>query len=232
MLSLAGQRPPAGGAWLWVTVADARRAVSSPPCSCRGPGHARTAGMCCSASPPAPQAEEHWPGPAARVQVQAVVAGSLIHVAGWDHLSLDLWPEAVRATAAFAMGALRELQEQAPMSAHATRLTWRRQPSRRRVPRPAGMGDGRRGGAGPGRAGWGWTGSRAGRGVSGPGPGGRCRRRSSRGRPGARRRPGRCGPSGGREDGSRSRGASPPPTGAGPRSTGRRRRLPGGRHDH
>ena len=25
VLSLAGQRPPAGGAWLWVTVADARR---------------------------------------------------------------------------------------------------------------------------------------------------------------------------------------------------------------
>ena len=25
VLSLAGQRPPAGGAWLWVTVAEARR---------------------------------------------------------------------------------------------------------------------------------------------------------------------------------------------------------------
>ena len=45
------------------------------------------------------------------MHVQAVVAGSLIHVAGWDHLSLDLWPEAVRGTAAFAMGALKELQE-------------------------------------------------------------------------------------------------------------------------
>ena len=40
-----------------------------------------------------------------------MVAGSLIHVAGWDRLGLDLWPEAVRATAAFAMGALKELQE-------------------------------------------------------------------------------------------------------------------------
>jgi hypothetical protein len=29
VLSLAGQRPPASGVWLWVTVADARRAVSS-----------------------------------------------------------------------------------------------------------------------------------------------------------------------------------------------------------
>ena len=40
-----------------------------------------------------------------------MVAGSLIPLAGWDHLGLDLSPEAVRATAAFAMGALRELQE-------------------------------------------------------------------------------------------------------------------------
>ena len=43
--------------------------------------------------------------------MQAVVAGSLIHVAGWNHLSLDLWPEAVRAAAAFAIGALKELQQ-------------------------------------------------------------------------------------------------------------------------
>ena len=112
VLSLAGQRPPAGGAWLWVTVADARRggeftALFLPrtrPRACGGDVLLRIA-------PGTSQAEEHWPGPAARVQVHAVVAGSLIHVAGWDHLSLDLWPEAVRATAAFAMGALKELQE-------------------------------------------------------------------------------------------------------------------------
>ena len=65
----------------------------------------------------APHRPRHQPGrralarAAARVQVQAVVAGSLIPVAGWYHLSLDLWPEAVRAAAAFAMGALKELQE-------------------------------------------------------------------------------------------------------------------------
>ena len=112
VLSLAGQRPPAGGAWLWVTVAEARRggeftALFLPrtrPRACGGDVLLRIA-------PGTSQAEEHWPGPAARVQVRAVVAGSLIHVAGWDHLSLDLWPEAVRAAAAFAMGALKELQE-------------------------------------------------------------------------------------------------------------------------
>ena len=115
VLSLAGQRPPAGGAWLWVTVAEARRggeftALFLPrtrPRACGGDV------LLCIA-PGTGQAEEHWPpGPAARVQVrvQAVVAGSLVRVAGWDHLGLDLWPEAVRAAAAFAIGALNELQQ-------------------------------------------------------------------------------------------------------------------------
>ena len=54
VLSLAGQRPPAGGAWLWVTVAEARRggeftALFLPRTRPRANG-----GMSCSASPPAP----------------------------------------------------------------------------------------------------------------------------------------------------------------------------------
>ena len=86
--------------------------MSSPPCSCRGTRPRACGGdVLLRIAPGTSQAEEHWPGPAVRVQVQAVVAGSLIHVAGWDHLSLDLWPEAARAAAAFAMGALKELQE-------------------------------------------------------------------------------------------------------------------------
>ena len=48
---------------------------------------------------------------AARVQVWAVAAGSLIRVAGWDPAGLDEWPEAVRETVIFAMGALRELEQ-------------------------------------------------------------------------------------------------------------------------
>ena len=136
--SLAGQRPPAGGAWLWVTVAEARRggeftALFLPrtsPRACGGDVLLRIA-------PGTSQAEEHWPGPTARVQVQAVVAGSLIHVAGWDHLSLDLWPEAVRAAAAFAMGALKELQEHGADVGARDQSTWRRQPSRLRPGSPA-----------------------------------------------------------------------------------------------
>ena len=76
MLSLAGQRPPAGGAWLWVTVADAGRggeftALFLPrtrPRACGGDVLLRIA-------PGAGQAEGHGPGPAARVQVRAVAAG-------------------------------------------------------------------------------------------------------------------------------------------------------------
>ena len=54
---------------------------------------------------------EQWPVPSVRVRVWAVAAGSLILVAGWDRLDLDGWPERVRATAVFAVGVLRELQE-------------------------------------------------------------------------------------------------------------------------
>jgi hypothetical protein len=112
VLSLTGQRPPAGGAWLWVTVAGARRggeftALFLPRTRPRANG----GDILLRIAPGASRAEEHWPGPAARVQVRAVAAGSLIRVAGWDHLGLDLWPEAVRAAAAFAMGALKELRE-------------------------------------------------------------------------------------------------------------------------
>jgi hypothetical protein len=65
VLSLAGQRPPPGGAWLWVTVADARRGGEltalflprSRPRACGGDVLLRIA-------PGASQAEER-PGPAA-----------------------------------------------------------------------------------------------------------------------------------------------------------------------
>ena len=41
----------------------------------------------------------------------AVAVGSLVRVAGWDPVSLDLWPEIVRSPVVFALGALRELQD-------------------------------------------------------------------------------------------------------------------------
>ena len=57
--------------------------------------------------------------PAALVRVRAVVAGALVHVASWDGLDLVSWPEIVRPSVAFAMGALKELQEHgADVGAH------------------------------------------------------------------------------------------------------------------
>ena len=39
------------------------------------------------------------------------MAGSLVRVAAWDPAGPDLWPETVRETVTFAMGALTELEQ-------------------------------------------------------------------------------------------------------------------------
>lgn len=48
--------------------------------------------------------------PEVGVSAWAVICGLLIPVAGWAGLDLDGWPERIRATAAFAMGVLTELE--------------------------------------------------------------------------------------------------------------------------
>ena len=111
VLLLAGQRPPAGGTWLWVTTAEGRPGgeftalflSQNRPCASGGDVLLHLA----SATDPWGQAAV----PAVRVRVRAVVAGSLVPVASWDRLAAGDWPVTVRATAAFAMGALKELQE-------------------------------------------------------------------------------------------------------------------------
>ena len=125
--SLAGKRPPAGGAWLWVTTAEGRRggeftALALPrvnPRACGGDVLLRVApggGRSLSGSTDEHKAPEPS-GPAAAaeltaaVRVLAAVAGALVHVASWDHLSVDQWPEQVRGTVAFTLDAVRELQE-------------------------------------------------------------------------------------------------------------------------
>ena len=113
MLYLAGQRPPEEGAWLWITTADARRggeftALFLPRTRPRASG----GDVLLHVAPGRGEGNvEQWPVPSARVRVWAVAAGSLILMAGWDRLDLDGWPERVRATAVFAVGVLRELQE-------------------------------------------------------------------------------------------------------------------------
>ena len=109
VLSLAGRPVPAGGAWLWVTAAEARRggeftALFLPrhrPAACGRDVLVHVS----------PAGEPGDGTPAAMVQVWAVVAGSLVRVAGWDPAGPDLWPETARETVIFAMGALTELEQ-------------------------------------------------------------------------------------------------------------------------
>jgi hypothetical protein len=124
--SLAGKQPPAEGAWLWITTAEGRRggeftALALPrtnPRSCGGdvllritPGGVRHPGSAPDEQQAGLQSGPAAAGPTATVRVLAVVAGSLVHVASWDHLTVDRWPEQVRGTVAFTLDALRELQE-------------------------------------------------------------------------------------------------------------------------
>ena len=109
VLSLVGQPVPAGGAWLWVTAAEARRggeftALFLPrhrPAACAGDVLVHIS----------PAGEPGSGTTAAKVQVWAVLAGSLGRVAAWYPAGPDLWPETVRETVTFAMGALTALEE-------------------------------------------------------------------------------------------------------------------------
>jgi hypothetical protein len=107
VLTLAGQPAPDGGAWLRVTSADSQPGgelagwfLGNRPVACGGDVlvHLRPAST--------PDG-----GTAARVQVWAVAAGSLLRVASWDPAGLDAWPELVRDPVVFAMGALTALEE-------------------------------------------------------------------------------------------------------------------------
>jgi hypothetical protein len=111
VLTLAGQRPPAAGAWLRVTAAGGApggevTALFLP----RNRPHASGGGVLLCLAPGAGEAGQQWPGPVVRVRVHAVAAGKLVLVAVWDRLDLEGWPEAVRATVAFALGAVTELE--------------------------------------------------------------------------------------------------------------------------
>jgi hypothetical protein len=111
--SPAGTQPPAGGAWLWVTTVAGRHAgqftalpqARSDPRACGGDVLLHvTPGRAGYLSGAAEERETAGPsGPAG--------AGSLAHVAGWDHLNARQWPEQVCGTVAFAVGAVRELRE-------------------------------------------------------------------------------------------------------------------------
>jgi hypothetical protein len=107
---LAGQRLPADGAWLWITTAKAEpegefTAVFLPGAE----PHPHGGDVLLHVYPATCVQEQAVPD--AQVRVVAVVAESLVLVAGWERLDLDFWPERVRATTAFARGVLGELRD-------------------------------------------------------------------------------------------------------------------------
>jgi hypothetical protein len=107
---LAGQRLPADGAWLWITTAEAELEGAFTAVFVPTPGPDPHGGdVLLHVCPAATSHEQAVPD--AQVQIVAVVAEALILVARWERLDLDLWPEQVRATAAFTRGALGELRD-------------------------------------------------------------------------------------------------------------------------
>lgn len=110
VLYLAGQRPPAAGAWLLAGCVEGKPGGEFTACVL--PDAAPSAfgsDVVIRLSPDDPPPGQ--PPPAARVQVYAVMGGRLIPVAAWPGQDLDGWPERIRPAVAFAMGVLTELEE-------------------------------------------------------------------------------------------------------------------------
>src|SRR5262245_24007283 len=105
---LAGQRPAGPGEWLLITSVDGSpggefRAQVLPTgerCAHGGDVLVRLTDQAVHLEPPV-----------IGVSAWAVIDGLLIPVAAWDQQDLDGWPERIRATAAFALGMLTELEE-------------------------------------------------------------------------------------------------------------------------
>jgi hypothetical protein len=108
VLYLAGQRPGAGGEWLLVTAADGMPGGEFTACVLPDGGRHAHGGdvLVHLAAEPADR------GPLmVRAGVWAVMCGRLVPVAAWDRQEPEDWPENIRATIAFAMGVLTELEE-------------------------------------------------------------------------------------------------------------------------
>jgi hypothetical protein len=108
VLFLAGQRPAPPGEWLLITAVDgAMGADFLAQVLPAGGRHAHGGDVLVHVAAEPPGREPT----AVRVSVWVVLGGLLVPVAAWDRHDLDGWPERVRATAAFAMGAVTELEE-------------------------------------------------------------------------------------------------------------------------
>jgi hypothetical protein len=120
VLYLAGQRPTApGGEWLLITaVTGTPGAEFTARVLPAGGRHAHGGDVLVHL---ATEPGGHRETLTVRVGAWAVIGGRLIPVAVWDRQEPEGWPEKTRATVAFAMGILTELEE------HGADLAARRQ---------------------------------------------------------------------------------------------------------
>jgi len=120
VLFVAGQRPPADGAWLLVTGVEGVPGGKFTAQVLPGAGALAFGGdVVVRVDPDDPAAGQ--PPPAARVQVYAVAGGQLVPVAYWPAQDLDAWPEQIRPAVAFARGVLTELKNTTRISALTSR---------------------------------------------------------------------------------------------------------------
>jgi hypothetical protein len=109
VLYLAGQRPALPpGEWLLITAVDGAPGAEFltrvlPP----GGRHAHGGDVLAHLAAEPDGGEP----PAVRASVWAVLSGLLVPIAAWDRHDPDGWPERIRATTAFAMGMVTELEE-------------------------------------------------------------------------------------------------------------------------
>lgn len=108
VLYLAGQRPAVGGEWLLITAADGMPGAEFtarvlPADGRRAHGGDVLVHLAAEAG--------HMEPVMVRVGTWAVMCGRLVPVAAWDRQESEGWPEKIRATVAFAMGILIELEE-------------------------------------------------------------------------------------------------------------------------
>jgi hypothetical protein len=108
VLYLAGQRPAAGGEWLLITAVGGMPGAEFTALVLPAGGRCAHGGdvvVHLAAEP------GHLEPVTVRVGIWAVMCGRLVPVAAWDRQEPEDWPEKIRATVAFAMGVLTELEE-------------------------------------------------------------------------------------------------------------------------
>jgi hypothetical protein len=108
LLYLAGQRPAAGGEWLLITAADGMPGAEFTARVLPAGGRRAHGG---DVLVHLAAATGHLEPVTVRAGTWAVMCGRLVPVAAWDRQEPEGWPEKIRATVAFAMGVLTELEE-------------------------------------------------------------------------------------------------------------------------